>query len=653
MKPATVLWLTIGVLVLTSGCGLSEEEVRRLADERIATAAAAVPTVTPAPTPTPQPTATPIALPPIPTPQPTATPAPTATPQPTPTPIRLPPTPTPQPTPTPLPPFVLAQLVPTPTPFSVRITPTPTPPAPSGPAVASSQSIQLGDGLTLSLDPGQPSTGRTTRFYLSGLSSWQRLTVTVLNPTNTAVEWTSEDETFIGDQASQRIKTSTLYGDGNGRAAWARLNALDTEGQWKVQVVVGSKRYEGGFTLLPLQLQTSVSNDLGISMRRYSGSSSEVYLSSGVPLSLALDLSGFLPPLTDKVRPWLNLASVQIPNVYLFSSGALLRQASTAGGVPEVGPLAAGFYRATGRYRGVYATVDTFNSETVKTVIHEYVHLLVRETAPTADIPAWLNEGLATYLENHLAPDFGAGLLAQREIFRRTDGAKSRLAANTLIPLVRLVSQQEWNGQTDPELASLQYSEAYMAIRYITERFGNQSVGLILRELERSKSFEAAFLAVTRTSLSAFEQDWTGWLRQWQDPAQEQIRQYVVQVQGILGDVDAISADRAAFLKSPAGSGTFSQGVPTQTQLANRATQLAARVATLTPPGPLRAFHADLGVFLSTYQKWLQTELNASTNADNSLISQANKLIPEVDGRENLLKGQLNSIRFNYGLAGQ
>jgi hypothetical protein len=304
-------------------------------------------------------------------------------------------------------------------------------------------------------------------------------------------------------------------------------------------------------------------------------------------------------------------------------------------------------------YRGVYATVNTFNSETIMTLIHEYVHLLVVETSPTADIPAWLNEGLATYLENHLAPDFGAGLTGQREVFSKADTVKSRLAANSLIPLARLASQRDWNAQTDPELSNLQYAEAYMAVRYLTERFGNQSVGLILRELERTKSFEASFSAVTGITTSTFEQDWIGWLRQWQDPIREQIRQYVVQVQGILKDVDAINADRAAFLKSPAASGPFPQRVPTQTQLVNRATQAAARGIALTPPNPLRAFHADLLVFLSAYQTWLQTELDASIKQDNSLISQANNLIPEVNGREYLLNEQLNSLRFNYGLTGQ
>jgi hypothetical protein len=336
--------------------------------------------------------------------------------------------------------------------------------------------------------------------------------------------------------------------------------------------------------------------------------------------------------------------------VYLFSSSSLFRQAIAATGATDVGPLVAGIYRTSGRYRGVYATLNTFNSETVKTVIHEYVHLLVGETAPTADIPAWLNEGLATYLENHIGPDFGAGLSARREIFSKADKVKARLATNNLIPLTRLVSQRDWNAQTDRELFSLQYAEAYMAVRYLTERFGNQSVGLILRELEKSKSFEAAFFAVTGTTPSAFEQDWTGWLRQWQDPAREQIRQYAVQVQGILGDVDAISADRAAFLKSPTGSGTFSQRVPAQTQLVNRASQAAARGTALAPPSALRAFHTDLVAFLATYQKWLQTELNASINADNSLVSEANNLLPEVNGRYSLLIEQLNSTRFNYGL---
>ena len=86
-----------GTLILMAACGPSDEKIQRLADERIATALAAIPTATLALTVTPQPTPTIRRLPPSPTPQPTSTPQPTATPQPTPTPFAFPPTATPSP----------------------------------------------------------------------------------------------------------------------------------------------------------------------------------------------------------------------------------------------------------------------------------------------------------------------------------------------------------------------------------------------------------------------------------------------------------------------------------------------------------------------------------------------------------------------------
>ena len=88
---------SVFVFVGLAGCGASEQEVRRISEETVATAIASMPKPTPAPTVTPQPSATPIELPP------TATPPFTPTPQPTPTPLLLPPTATPQPTPTPQP----------------------------------------------------------------------------------------------------------------------------------------------------------------------------------------------------------------------------------------------------------------------------------------------------------------------------------------------------------------------------------------------------------------------------------------------------------------------------------------------------------------------------------------------------------------------
>lgn len=84
------LFLLSAGVVACAAAGPSEPEVQQIVDERVATAIAAVATVTPAPL---APTATPVTFPN------TSTPAPTATPQPTPTRIRFPSTATPQPPP--------------------------------------------------------------------------------------------------------------------------------------------------------------------------------------------------------------------------------------------------------------------------------------------------------------------------------------------------------------------------------------------------------------------------------------------------------------------------------------------------------------------------------------------------------------------------
>ncbi|HLF03761.1 MAG TPA: hypothetical protein VI855_00865 [Dehalococcoidia bacterium] len=607
----------LAAILLLAGCGVSEQAAQRLVDESIAQALTAVPTVTP---------------------------------QPTSTPVTFPPTATPQPTSTPLPPAALARLFPTPTPVVVNPTATPRPSSNSGPGVASTQSIQLGDGLTLVMDPGQPVTGRPVRFQLSGLSPWQPFTATFLNPVNGPADWTRDDQVFVVDQSGQRIRTETLYADGGGRAAWTRWNALDTEGQWTVRLAANNKTYDGRYVLTPLQLATVSSTDLGITMRRYSGTSSEIYLSAGVPASVALDLSGQLPALTAQLESWLLLSSAQIPNVYFFSNNNLFRQAVNATGVTGVSPFATGIYRPSGRYRGVYVTLNEFSTATMQTLVHEQAHLLVEEVAPTAQIPAWLNEGLATYLENHIGPDFGAGFAPQRETYKRADDVKASLSAGALIPLSRLVSQQEWNSQANEDLFSLQYSEAYMAVRYLTQQYGDQSVGLILRELERGKPFDASLATVTGVTLAQFERDWTGWLGRWQDPSREQVRQYVAQVESILAEVEAISEDRGAFLNSAAGAGPFAQRVPTQTQLVNRAAALTGRGNALAYPGQYGDFHQELLAFLSVFQGWLQKELDAFTTGNNSFINQANALIPEVGARQFSLHRRINSIRLNYWL---
>ncbi|MBI4198912.1 MAG: hypothetical protein HY535_00340, partial [Chloroflexi bacterium] len=547
-------------------------------------------------------------------------------------------------TPTPLPLFLLALLTPTPTPFVAS--PTPTPASAPGTPAPSAAALNLGGGLTLTVDPAQPLTGRPISFSLQGLPGWARLKVTFLDPASLAVAWTDEHGTFLVAQASQAVKSATLYADGQGRVSWARLNALDPEGLWTVKVLVDDQEFRGTYILTPLQVQTTAVSDLGVSFRRYSGSASELYASGGVPLAVTLELSGMLSPLTDRLKPWLSLTSAQIPNVYVFSNKDLFKTAVTAAGATVTG-LEAGVYLPFGQHRGLFVIVDEFNSETTGVLIHEYVHLLVEELAPRASVPAWLNEGLATYLDIHVRADFGASLAAQRERYRRADAARKALATNALLPLSRLVSQRDWNAETDRERASLQYAEAYMAVRYLLERFGNQAAALIIGEMAKGASFEAAFQRVTGVSLSSFEQDWRSWLGQWQDNLREGVRSYVTQVDAIMEEVAKLDSDRGAFIQA-SGAATFSQRVAAQTQFLERAESLESRALALSPPAPARVFHSDLAAFLLVQKRWLQRELDASRQGSNAIINEANAMIPEVSGRQGRAVDALWGIKYNW-----
>jgi hypothetical protein len=189
-----------------------------------------------------------------------------------------------------------------------------------------------------------------------------------------------------------------------------------------------------------------------------------------------------------------------------------------------------------------------------------------------------------------------------------------------------------------------------MAVRYLIERYGDSAPGLVLEELEQRRNFDAALSAVAGVTQAQFERDWTGWLGRRQDTAREQVRQYVAQVGALLADVEAIGDDRGAFLTSAAGSGSFSQRVAPQTQLVNRAKALAAQGSALAHPAQYQGLQQELAAYLATYQGWLQKELDAYSTSSNSLINQANAMIPEVNARQFSLRRQINSVQLNYQL---
>jgi len=120
-----------------------------------------------------------------------------------------------------------------------------------------------------------------------------------------------------------------------------------------------------------------------------------------------------------------------------------------------------------------------------RVLAHEFTHALVREIAPHG-VPAWLNEGLATALEN--------GDLTWAE--RRVHEAGAR------VPLEQLTASF---GRLSGGQAQLAYAASALTVRKMMDTAGGPAVVNLLRDLGDGVSFDTAFTHRMRQRFDDFE----------------------------------------------------------------------------------------------------------------------------------------------------
>lgn len=192
--------------------------------------------------------------------------------------------------------------------------------------------MQLGDGLALYFDPSPAVSGRPLRFSLGSLAPWTCFSAHAPDPKGQPAQWTLEDEAFAIDENGQPSASGNLCADGLGRASWARLNTLDSEGQWTAQINIGANAYSGKYALTGLPGQSTNVTLFNQPMRRYSGSGSQIYVGTGVPASMAVDLNTSLSAISASMRQWLTPATTEAPSIHVFADTASFRSAVAASG---------------------------------------------------------------------------------------------------------------------------------------------------------------------------------------------------------------------------------------------------------------------------------------------------------------------------------
>jgi hypothetical protein len=202
----------------------------------------------------------------------------------------------------------------------------------------------------------------------------------------------------------------------------------------------------------------------------------------------------------DALAPALRLTGVAVAGapieIELAAEGSAAARA--------VPPWISGYARgSTGRVVLLPARLDRYPDRGLLPLLrHEVTHVLVARAAGGGEVPRWFDEGLA--------------LAAGRE-WELGDRARVALAVMTggSLPLSRL-DRAFAGGESEMHAA---YALAGDVVRELLARHGSGAAAAILGRVRAGERFEAAFAAVTGTTLAAFERDywkrrtlWDRWL---------------------------------------------------------------------------------------------------------------------------------------------
>ena len=394
-----------------------------------------------------------------------------------------------------------------------------------------------------------------------------------------------------------------LYADDSGQLEWQRIGTKDGEGVWSVKFTVGGEPILVTYPITQLQLSVQEVEALGVDLRRYQGFVSDVYYSALVPAALVTDLQAHLAWVVDELESRAGIRSSRIPDLYLLGSRGHFEIVSAAAG-REIG-FEGGYYRSGGSRQGIYMRTDFLRTSVHRILTHEYVHFVLDEVAGARPIPPWLGEGVSRFFEYELGllgerPD-----VARRVRYRAADVAGSAAQTGILIPLPALESQAAWNSQTDAGRSQLQYAQAYMAVLFLIETHGIDTLVDMVQRIGEGDRLAQGIQMVTGVSYGEFEERFARWLRDWEEPERGAVREYLQQVNNIVASLDDISARRQKILD---------EGRPLRGQLAARrdleseSRDLLASLDDALPPPEVSGLHTDAMAHVSRVITWLTLE---------------------------------------------
>ncbi len=144
---------------------------------------------------------------------------------------------------------------------------------------------------------------------------------------------------------------------------------------------------------------------------------------------------------------------------------------------------------------GVIATgISTGDLEWGKRVItHELSHMVIYQVtySPLSNVPAWLDEGLATFAEGELRPNFERAL-------------RTAVASDSLFSIPS-ISGSFPAGYSQAELA---YAQSYSLVRFLLDRYGSAKMRQLLQEFSNGVRLDDALLETYGLNSEQLEEYW-------------------------------------------------------------------------------------------------------------------------------------------------
>jgi hypothetical protein len=142
--------------------------------------------------------------------------------------------------------------------------------------------------------------------------------------------------------------------------------------------------------------------------------------------------------------------------------------------------------------REVLFVLNTRGNE--DTVIHELTHLILHHFAGRTflyeGIPAWLNEGLAVYMQSSAGTDYSSAIT-------------TAIRRNQVFPLRQIFSQTG-----DASQVSLFYGQSWSMVKYLIEQHGREKFINFLTKFRDGVRFEDALLQVYGFTVDGLDNAW-------------------------------------------------------------------------------------------------------------------------------------------------